>query len=205
MLHSSDCWVVQLGVPVDTDLWSHKENRDTDAGRQRASAIIPLEHIRPHVINIGSNGFLADSGNYWSTDTDIERLFRMAAETSRDWDKKRILIYLHGGLNTEKEIAKRIISFKQVCLDNNIYPIHIIWETDFWTSLKNDLLELFSDDDKQRAAWLEKLRDSTLEIKDRTYELTASRPGRLLWDQLKENAQLASKTSQDPTSRKGRS
>ncbi|MES2894064.1 MAG: C1 family peptidase [Bacteroidota bacterium] len=193
MLHSSDCWVVQLGVPVDTNLWDDKTSRDTDAGKQRAADIVPLESIRPYVVNIGNNGFLSDSGSYWTTPTDIERMFASIHETSLQWDKKRILLYLHGGLNSEKEVARRIISFKQVCLDNNIYPVHIMWETDFWTSLKNNLLDVFTNDDRASADWLSKLRDATLEIKDRTFELTASRPGTMLWDEMKENAQLASK------------
>ncbi|MEO6733510.1 MAG: C1 family peptidase [Ferruginibacter sp.] len=193
MLHSSDCWVVQLGVPMDTNLWDHSSNRDTDAGRQRASAIIPLESIRPFVINIGNNGFLSDTGNYWTTDTDIERLFGNIADTSKSWEKKRIMLYLHGGLNSEKEVARRIISFKQVCLDNKIYPVHIMWETDFWASMKNNLFDLFTNDDRASVNWLAKLRDSTLEIKDRTFELTSSKLGTMLWDEMKENAQLASK------------
>jgi hypothetical protein len=193
MLHSSDCWVVQLGVPVDTNLWDEKNNRDTDAGKQRASDIVPLESIRPYAVNIGNNGFLSDSGNYWTTEADIERLFTSVNDTAATWDKKRIMLYLHGGLNSEKEVARRIISFKQVCLDNNIYPVHIMWETDFWTSLKNNLFDLFSDEDRASADWMSKLRDATLEIKDRTFELTASRPGTMLWDEMKENAQLASR------------
>ncbi len=193
MLHSSDCWVVQLGVPVDTNIWNKGENSDTDAGRQRASDIIPLESIRPYVINIGNNGFLSDSGNYWTTDKDIERLFEAVADTSKDWDKKRIMLYLHGGLNSEKEVARRVIGFKQVCLDNKIYPVHIMWETDFWNSLKSNLFDLFTEEDRASANWLSKLRDATLEIKDRTFELTSSKPGTMLWDEMKENAQLASK------------
>ncbi|MGI8582012.1 MAG: C1 family peptidase [Chitinophagaceae bacterium] len=192
MLHASDCWVAQLGVPVDLDLWS-KGYADTEAGKQRASQTIPLEQIRPYVINIGNNGHLSDSGNYWTTKDDIIRLFNTIATTATTWKKKRVMLYLHGGLNSEIEVARRIISFKDVCLDNEIYPIHIMWETDFWASLKNDLLDLFTGDDKAGANWLNKLREGTLEILDRTFELTASRPGTMLWNEMKENAGLASR------------
>ncbi len=202
MLHSSDCWVVQLGVPVDTDLWADKSRGDTDAGRQRASDIIPLESIRPYVINIGNNGFLSDSGNYWTTETDIERLFPAIRDAATTWDKKRIMLYLHGGLNSEKEVARRIISFKQVCLDNQIYPVHIMWETDFFTSLKNNLFDIFTNDDKASVNWLAKLRDNTLEIKDRTFELTSSKLGTMLWDEMKENAKLASQQPAKPGDKK---
>ncbi|HVG15279.1 MAG TPA: C1 family peptidase [Chitinophagaceae bacterium] len=195
MLHASDCWVVQLGVPIEVDLWKNGLNADTSAGKQRASQVIPLEEVRPYVINIGNNGFLSDSGDYWTTEKDIERLFQSIYNVAQKgkWEKKRIMLYLHGGLNSETAVARRIISFKEVCLQNEIYPVHIMWETDFWNSLKSSVFDIFTNDDRASANWLQKLREATLEIKDRTFELTASKPGTMLWDEMKENAQLASK------------
>jgi hypothetical protein len=192
MLHASDCWVVQLGVPVEVNLWQ-LGMADTTAGLQRASRTVPLEQIRPYVINIGNNGHLSDNGEYWTTREDIDRLFESAGKAAENWQKKRIMLYLHGGLNSEREVASRIIAFKEVCLANEIYPVHIMWETDFWTSLKNDLLDVFTTDDTRAGAgWLAKLREGTKEILDRTFELTASKPGTMLWDEMKENAKLAS-------------
>jgi len=204
LLHSSDCWVVQLGVPVDTDIWSKDQYADTDAGKQRASQAIPLESIRPYVINIGNNGFLSDSGSYWTTEEDIDRLFESISKTAEEnnWNKKRIMLYLHGGLNSEKDVARRIISFKQVCLDNQVYPVHIMWETDFWSSLKDNVFDIFTTDDRARTSWLSNFRDAALEIKDRTFELSTAKLGRMLWDEMKENAQLASTKQPDPKRRR---
>ena len=195
MLHASDCWVVQLGVPVSVNLWEAAKNADTGAGKQRASQVIPLEEIRPYVINIGNNGFLSDSGNYCTTDKDIERMFESIYDVAyrNGWKKKRIMLYLHGGLNSETAVARRIISFKEVCLKNDIYPVHIMWETDFWNSLKSSVFDIFTNEDRASVNWLQKLREATLEIKDRTFELTASKPGTMLWDEMKENAKLASR------------
>ncbi|HYK46931.1 MAG TPA: C1 family peptidase [Parafilimonas sp.] len=190
MLHASDCWVTQLGVPIDVDLWS-KGYADTDAGKQRASQIIPLQQIRPYVINIGNNGLLSDSGMYWTTQQDITRMFQNIETVSAAWKKKRVLLYLHGGLNSEKDVARRIIAFKQVFLENEIYPVHIMWETDFWTSLKDEVFDLFTNTDRAGTSWLNKLREGTLEILDRTFEITASKPGRALWGEMKENARLS--------------
>lgn len=191
VMHASDCWVVQLGVPIETNLWAYGF-ADTEAGKQRASQLVPLERIRPYVVNIGNNGFLSDSGDYWTTEQDIERLFKSIDTAAENWDKKRIMLYLHGGLNSEREVASRIVSFKNVCLENQIYPVHIMWETDFWTSLKNDLLDIFTDEDKAKANWLNRLRDGTIEILDRTFELSSAKLGTMLWDEMKENAKLAS-------------
>ena len=119
-------------------------------------------------------------------------MFSTIGKAAETWKKKRVLLYLHGGLNAEKEVARRVISFKDVMLENEVYPVHIMWETDFWTSLKNNLLDVFTTDDKAGANWLSKLRDGVLEIRDRTFELTASKPGTMLWNEMKENAKLAS-------------
>jgi hypothetical protein len=67
-----------------------------------------------------------------------------------------------------------------------------MWETDFWSSLKGNVFDIFTNDDRASTNWLSKLREATVEIKDRTFELTTAKLGTLLWDEMKENAQLAS-------------
>src|SRR5207247_1470758 len=74
MLHATDVWAAQLGVPVDVDVWQGT-NPDETAGRQRAASAIPLADIRPFTVDCGNNGKLSDSGDYWTTEEDIERLF----------------------------------------------------------------------------------------------------------------------------------
>lgn len=194
LMHASDCWVVQLGVPVNANLWEQLAQKDMP-GLQRASEAVPLEQIRPYVIDIGNNGRLSDNGEYWTTREDIDRIFTTLGNVARNWKRKRIMLYLHGGLNSEKEVARRIIAFRDVLLANEIYPVHIMWETDFWSSLKNQVFDQFTDDDNRAgAAWLNKFRDAVLEIKDRTFELSAARLGTMLWDEMKENADMASRS-----------
>jgi hypothetical protein len=100
LMHATDVWVAQLGVPVTMDLWAADKTIDT-SGIQRTSRTIPLSDIRPYVIDVANNGELSDSGEYWTTESDIERLFceTIPAKT-RGWKKRRILLYLHGGLNS---------------------------------------------------------------------------------------------------------
>jgi pimeloyl-ACP methyl ester carboxylesterase len=193
MLHATDCWVAQLGVPINFDMWSEEGAADTTAGIQRASRAVPLSDIRPYVVDVGNNGQLSASGEYWTTKEDLTRLFQSIQETSKDWKKRRILLYLHGGLNSEAAVARRVIAFRDVCLANQIYPVHIMWETGFWESLKASILDLFTNKDERAGAdWLRKLRDGIVEAKDRTIEITAASPGSSLWDEMKENARLAS-------------
>lgn len=196
MMHATDVWVVQLGVPVSVDLWEQEGLVDEKAGRHRAAPLIPLTEIRPHVIDVGNNGKLSDSGNYWTTEDDLRRLFTtIIPERTKDWETRRVLFYLHGGLNDEAAVARRIIAFRDVMLANHIYPLHIMWESGVLETIRALVEDLFTEDDERAggvADWLRKTRDGLVEAKDWTFELTAAAPGTTLWTEMKENARLAS-------------
>jgi hypothetical protein len=198
LLHATDVWAAQLGVPVTTDLWIGGA-ADTTAGLQRASSSVPLNEIRPFVVDVGNNGTLSNSGDYWTTERDLERLFMETIPTStKGWAKRRVLLYLHGGLNDEKGVARRVVAFKDVMLANEIYPLHIMWETGAFESLGSMLADLWTSDDERSGAtanWIRKVRDGLIEAKDRSFELTTAKPGGALWSEMKENARLASQRS----------
>ena len=189
LMHATDVWVAQLGVPVTMDLWADDKSIDT-SGLQRTTRTIPLSDIRPYVIDVANNGEFSDSGEYWTTESDIERLFceTIPAKT-RSWKKRRILLYLHGGLNSESASAKRIIAMRDVMLENEIYPVHIMWESDFLSSVTNLLKDRFTEADKLAGGGF---LENVTEAKDRVLELTLARLGGRLWGEMKENAQLAS-------------
>ena len=189
LLHATDVWVAQLGVPVTMDLWSDDKSIDS-TGLQRASRTIPLSEIRPYVIDVANNGELSDSGEYWTTPSDVERLFceTIPAKT-RGWKKRRILLYLHGGLNSESDSAKRIVAMRDVMLENEIYPLHIMWESGFLSSVGNLFKDLFTEADKLAGGGF---MENLTEAKDRVLELTLARAGFKMWGEMKENAQLAS-------------
>ena len=196
MLHATDCWVAQLGVPISLNVWYDSENLDT-RGFQRASRVIPLSEIRPFVIDVGNNGLLSNSGKYWTTQQDLTYLLEAIRDRSKTWPKCRIMLYLHGGLNKEVDVANRIVALRDVCLANKIYPVHVMWETGFMESLKASVLDLFTNKDERAAAdWFDRLREGLVEAKDRSIELTAAAPGTHLWKEMKENAALASENAE---------
>jgi len=193
LLHATDVWAAQLGVPVNVDLWG-EGGADTTAGLQRATRSIPLNDIRPYIIDAGNNGKLSDAGDYWTTNGDIERLFNETIPAaSVDWPKKRVLFYLHGGLNSEGDVAKRVVAFRDVFLANQIYPIHLMWETGAAESFKDIFRNAIGDDRAGAADWMRKVRDGFLEARDRTVELTVSKAGGALWTTMKNNARLMSR------------
>ena len=195
MLHATDVWVAQVGVPVRVDLWQ-QGMADTTAGVQRADAIVPLDDIRPYTVDIGNNGRLSDSGDYWTTPADVARLFKeIIPKQTANWATKRVLFYLHGGLNDEAAVARRVIAFRDVMLANEIYPVHIMWESGVMEAIRDKIEDLFTGADDRAggvAEWLRRTRDGLTEAKDWTFELTASVPGTALWSEMKKNAQLAS-------------
>jgi hypothetical protein len=202
LLHATDVWVAQLGVPVAVDTWNVMDVNS--AGISRAADNIPLDDIRPFVVDVGNNGELSTQGRYWTTEADLDRLFlEEIPSRSTTWKKRRLLLYLHGGLNDEREVAKRIVAYRDVFLANDIYPLHIMWESGAVEILKSMLRDLFTDVDDRSgrvADWLKKVREGLIEAKDRSFELTASAPGTKLWREMKENARLA---SQHPDERGG--
>jgi hypothetical protein len=197
LLHATDVWVAQLGVPVALDLWTIHGQTDTTAGLQRAAESVPLDEIRPFVMNVGNNGELSTTGTYWTTSEDLKRLFsEQIPDRTEKWKKRRLLIYLHGGLNSEREVGRRIVAFRDVLLENEVYPLHVMWESGLGETLMSMLRDIFTDVDERAGAvadWLRKLRDGLVEAKDRTFELTAAAPGSRLWSEMKENARLSSR------------
>jgi hypothetical protein len=192
MLHATDVWVAQLGVPVLANLWQQGA-ADTTEGLQRATPAIPLSEIRPYVVDVANNGELSATGDYWTTEADLQRLFAEdIPEATRSWAKKRIMLYLHGGLNEERAVAQRIVALRNVLLANEIYPLHIMWETGFVETLNHLIGDYFTDVDERAGNWLDRFRSGLLEARDRTLELTVAGPGTALWREMKENARLAS-------------
>ena len=95
----------------------------------------------------------------------------------------------------EKAVAERVVAYRDVMLANEIYPLHVMWESGVWESLGGMLRDAFTDVDERAgsvADWMHKLRDGLFEAKDRSLELTWAAPGGALWREMKENARLAS-------------
>jgi Papain family cysteine protease len=192
LVHTTDVWVAQLGVPVSMDLWEAGAT-DIDSGRYRGARSIPLSDIRPYVIDVGNNGKLSDSGDYWTTQADLDRLFTQTIPAAtKQWKQRRIVLYLHGGLNSEGDAAKRIVAMRDVMLDNEIYPLHVMWESDFLSTMGDLFTDLFTDADRRAGG---SFLDNLTEAKDRALELTLARSAGRLWGEMKENAELASNHS----------
>ncbi len=192
LLHATDVWVAQLGVPTSVDLWATAQGADSRSGRFRGRREIPLAEIRPFTIDVGNNGELSQTGDYWTSEADLVRLFAEtipAAAAERGWTRKRVMLYLHGGLCSEDDTAKRVVAFRDKCLANGVYPLHVMWETGALETLGSQIGDLFTKADERAGGGL---MEGLREAKDRMLELTASGVGRPIWNEMKENARRAS-------------
>ena len=201
LLHATDVWAAQLGVPLALDLWDAGYT-DTTKGLARATAAVPLNEIRPYVVDVGNNGELSSNGDYWTTEDDLQRLFaEIMPKAAAGWPRRRVMLYLHGGLNTERgDAARRVVAFRDVLLANEIYPLHIMWESGAVDAIRDIIEDVFTAGDRRArgavADWMRNLRDGLIEAKDRSLELTAAGPGGTLWQEMKENARLSSEHRQ---------
>ncbi|MBI2319589.1 MAG: hypothetical protein HYU75_21975, partial [Betaproteobacteria bacterium] len=98
------------------------------------------------------------------------------------------MLYLHGGLNSERDAAQRAVAFRDKFLANGIYPLHIMWETGPLETLASSLEDLFTDADERAGGLLEGMKNA----KDLMLELTAAPIGAPMWSEMKENAWRAS-------------
>lgn len=184
----SDVWVARLAVPVALERATSVAVSNSALGRQ--SVGYSQADLRPHVVSLGNNGALRCDGRFACTQDDVRNLVRrdLRAATA-GWKKKRVLLYAHGGLVPEDAAIQRVADYRETLIAHGIYPLCFLWKTDFWSTLGN----LLADAARPRSEGLfDKARDLLLDRLDDTVEpLARAIGGKALWDEMKENALLA--------------
>lgn len=192
--NGTDVWVARLGAPVTLQTAAAAAVGHSAAARQsRAYTFVDLA---PHIISLGNNGALRTSGTYGTSEEDVEQLLTQSIPAAMaGWRKKRLLIYAHGGLVSENNAVQRVADYRAALLDHEVYPLALIWKTDFWTTLTNILKDAIS---RQRPeGLLDAAKDFMLDRLDDALEPLARRlTGKSQWDEMKENALLASTSKQ---------
>jgi hypothetical protein len=187
--NSMDVWVARLGVPVEHTLDSAAANSRSPGAIRSAS--YSYADLRPHVISLGNDGLLNDRGEYGTSEEEIEAIFQEdIPRITEDWEKPRILLYAHGGLVGESTFLQRVAEYRQGFLGYKVYPLAFVWHTDLWSSITN----IIQDASKRRRpeGALEDTLDFMLDRFDDTLEVIVRGLNvKGLWDEMKENAWLA--------------
>ncbi len=173
-----DAWVFRLALPTP-QLFGMKPAvtvKTPDSSGKAGKSTIERSTIAGHFVHV-DDGRYKESGRYWSTPDDVEQTAKLVAESDK-YD--HLLVYAHGGLNSPKDSANRIAAMKDVFKENRIYPFHIMYDTGIMEELK----DLIWRKDLQADERVGGFTDWT----DRFMEGLLRRPGTLLWDEMKRDA-----------------
>ncbi len=187
-----DCWVARLGVPTTSLAIAGQAERTRVAQFDYIPhESVVLSTIRPHFVNLGNDGAFSDTGIYSTNGEDVRDVVLKGFKTaSARWKKPaKLLLYAHGGLNTEKASASRIASLLPYFLENEIYPMHFMWETGLSDALHGIVEDAFRRGRFQ--GWRDELKDRFFDLVDEAVELGARGLGRPVCSQMKANAARA--------------
>lgn len=187
LTNATDVWVARLGAPIT--LIEANKGTGTYASLSRA-AEFSFSELRPHIISVGNDGFLRPDGTFGTTEARVKAIFAQdLPRITSGWPKKRLLLYAHGGLVSENNALQRVEEYRQPLLEAGVYPLAFIWKSAFWTTLGNILKDALGQ--RRPEGFLDAAKDFMLDRLDDTLEPLARPLGKPLWDEMKENATLA--------------
>lgn len=190
LAHGTDVWVARLGVPIElATARAQATSRSAAAGSREA---LSQADLRPHVISLGNDGRLRESGSFGTSADDVrEFLHSDLPRITRSWRKKRVLLYAHGGLVSESSAIQRLADYRAAMLEAEVYPLSFVWKTDYWTTLTNMLEDALGR--RRSEGFLDSAKDFMLDRLDDALEpIARALTGKAAWDEMKENALRAS-------------
>lgn len=198
MAHAMDVWVAAMGVPGVVS------GRLASGGKEKTGAVSAAAHTNwwdeetayQHSIVLGNNGKV---NRFDKLDGVTRTLQNQACVMPDAWfrqnphEQKRLVIYAHGGLNSEADAIQRAQAMGRYFLGNGCYPLFLVWKSGLLESLGDILSEKVSPGAAGMAGgiggWL------TDKVSDPIIEKTIGRPlARPLWSEMKENAELAAES-----------
>jgi hypothetical protein len=198
LISAYDAWVARPGVPSAVNLRKDTKVVTATTGGMAQGPGPDLERLKNHVVNLGNDGRLSGNGRFVSTVGQINKIFENMQATHNDWDPpiatsahshtRRVVLYAHGGLvdeNAGLRIAQAQLNW---WLNNNTYPITFAWQSGPIETFISQLGETAKD-----LIPFSALGFDLVEQADRLVEKVARSRLRWMWDEMKENAQKASR------------
>ncbi|GMV03956.1 MAG: hypothetical protein AMXMBFR53_02380 [Gemmatimonadota bacterium] len=192
--NGTDVWVARLGVPIRVARAASSSTAMGLAANKEQGSY--FHDTRPHVVSLGNDGRFRASGMYGTGEDDVREIFEVDfPRLTEGWTTKRLVLYAHGGLVPEASAVQRVNDLRDACLANRIYPISFIWKSDFWTTVKN----ILGDATRRRRpeGVLDAAKDFLLDrVDDGLEPIARAVGGRMLWEEMKENALMASSSEE---------
>ena len=104
---------------------------------------------------------------------------------------KRLVIYAHGGLNSEDASIERIQTLAPYFRANGIYPLFLTWRTgptETLSAILEDELKKIPRPEGDIGDVFERVKETAAEVLDRTVEVLARPAAKPIWSQMKQNA-----------------
>jgi hypothetical protein len=190
-----DCWVAQLGVVTQHELEVSQATtlRVDGANRVRVARDANLRNheLAPFIIDLENNGELSNSGDFRTQESDLDALLNIhLVEAAKRWRPNDgvvdVAIYAHGGLTGEKAAAETAAVWIPELYSNRIFPVFVMWETDLWSTIHDRLLDMVRGQPRPTAG----LGDIMQPWWNQRIERLVAKPGRWLWDEMKDNARM---------------
>lgn len=214
--YGTDAWIAALGVPASAAKNSSAPSpRREKAVIARAGAIaftanaaraVPkvsskvarwgAEDAYRHTIVMGNDGEVInrivthENGTQCVRDLACELPHRFF-NGSRG---QRLVIYAHGGLNSEDASIDRIQTLAPYFKANGTYPLFLTWRTgptETLASILDDELKKIPRPEGDIGDMFERVKETAAEVLDRTVEVLARPVAKPIWSQMKQNAQAA--------------
>lgn len=191
LLNGNDVWVARLGAPIILE--SPAAIAISHSAAANKSEAFTFRDLQPHIISIGNQGRLRTDGTYGTSKSEVEAIFKNHfPRITQNWSKKRILLYGHGGVVDEDTAIQRLSDYRGPLLEAEVYPIFIIWNSDILNTLENILRDALRR--RRSEGVLDAATDFMLDRIDDTLEALVRIPGKEFWDEMKENATLATQS-----------
>ena len=137
--NGTDVWVARLGAPVTLRLaQSTAAAHSAIAGESIAYSFADL---RPHIVSIGNDGRLRAGGDYGSTPDGLRNIFEQRPP-ARDATAGRASASCSTPTAAWSASIRRCSGSPTTgrrCWRIEVYPLALIWKTDYWTTIGNVL------------------------------------------------------------------
>jgi hypothetical protein len=193
LANGNDVWVARLGVPVLLEQARSAAITGTNAAKGGRAAAI--RDLRRHIVSIGNDGLLRPGGEYGTTEKSLADLIDKEIPAVIDaWKTKKILLYAHGGLVDQESAVQKVANYRAALTDQEVYPISFIWKTDYFTTLRNIVQDALRK--RRTEGVIDAAKDFMLDRLDDALEPIARvATGKAEWDEMKENARLATEST----------
>lgn len=214
--HGSDAWIAALGVPAaakssSKSLVPKKEKVviaragaiafTANASQRRPTvkkevAPFSAEQAYRHTVVMGNDGEVLNRiVTHENAASCVQDLACDSVQAALQKSKtKHLVIYAHGGLNSEDASIERVQTLAPYFRANGMHSLFLTWKTgpiETLSSILEDELKKIPRPEGDVGEFFERVKETAAEVLDRTIEVLARPAAKPIWSQMKQNAAAA--------------